>query len=212
MKLLRFAVIIGCTAMLLTGCQRAGYKKPSTERELYDAGMRLVATMEEMVKSDDYATILSIGTLASVRETVAAGNYDSPTAVYRITPPTTEEIAEMTIGYNPDSDLWNRLSDTLKKQLEKKASFTSILGHINGGQGTEKLAFSSLYTATGTAQAEEQAVLLYVFESGTPIVVQFTDSGAMQGQFCFWEKADTPSDVKTLFAYYNCSVETISVK
>jgi len=198
--------------MLLPACgsKHKDEKELSSQAELYDTGMELISTMDEMLKSEEYKALFVSGNgLDSVIDTVNTDDYGSPVAVYRISMPEEKKLLK-TMGY---SDSWNKLSDNLKEQVKNRLSFSSIATIINGTfGGSEKLAFSSAFIASDkldTLTLEEPTTFLYIFEKGTPIAITFNEYGAVTGQFIFIEDTDTLSKVKSIFRHYNCTVSEV---
>lgn len=204
MKKFRFFAAVCCVVFALTAC--GGY---ASESALLQAGQDLIAVMDEMVHSEDYAAMIGGNGFAAVRDEVMAGDYASPVAVYGISMPPAEDMLAALGGL--EQDTWNSLSDTLKGQLENRVSFSNIVSILNAQAGSEKVALASLYIAIEQAdslKAKESSVLLYVFEKGTPIAVIFTEYGGMQGQFLFLE--DTAEEaISTVLGNYSCTVRRI---
>jgi hypothetical protein len=111
--------------------------------------------------------------------------------------------------------LWAKLPENLKEQVENRMSFSMLVSLLNGQQGSDVLAFSSMYTAADTdsrVRVTENTTLLYIFEKGTSIAVTFTEQGTMQGQFIFLPKTDSFEEVQTTFAQLGCTVTEVDFR
>ena len=165
-------------AMMLT-CMGCGVQK-TDGKSLREQGMDIIQVMEEMVKSEDYGNLMSDSAdLAEIRRQLAAGDYTSPAAVYVMSGPSS--------------------ADALKKQLDSKSA-TALASQLNAMKGTAALAGTSLYTAGKTFVSDElteNAIYLYTFQNGYPIVVAFTagedHAVTAQGTFILWEDIEGES-------------------
>ena len=198
-------------ALILSGCGTSE-KKESQDIDLYHAGLDIISTMEEMIQSEEYSDIIGTNDVEELLKTVDTNDYDSPIAVYSISMPEITDLLRITDDY--DADQWNRLSDNLKEQIERKLSFSTIVSMINAQQGAQKIAFSSVYIAFDedeNIKVDDTTIYLYVFEKGIPIAITFSESGSINGQFVFLEDIDTLSNARATFEKYKCSVIKIDV-
>lgn len=215
MKHLRIAVVVSLVALVLVGChaeEDTDRKKLTNDRQLYSMGLDVISVMDEMMQSDSYGEIMGASGVQDTLEMVDTNDYDSPLAVYSITMPDTEELLKLAI--NNDMDLWQDLSEKLKEQVENRVSFSVLVSLLNGRSGSKNIAFSSLYMAfvkNEKLKLKETKIFLYVFEEGTPIVVTFSESGTIQGQFLFLENVKTLSDVREVFEAFDCSVSRVDI-
>lgn len=217
MKLLRSVLVICCVAMLLAGCKAddSGTRNAGTDEKLCSAGRELALIMEEMIQSEVYTRLYANGGggIDDIRSEVNTNDYDSPTAIYKITLPETEGLLTR---MNPSSALlWGSLSDNLKKQIENRMNFSMVASAVNGAKGSSYLAFSSMYIATGVNESvavETPVTYLYVFEKGAPIAVSFTERGGVQGQFLFMDDTETLSGVRNFFRSFGCRVERVEYR
>ena len=203
-------LLITVIVMLLSLCacgdvaEVVGEIKPTTQKELYKMGLDIVATMREMVESEEYREIIGAKSLGDVKDVVVTDDYDKPKAVYSIDEPDTEEILALSLG-NSDNELWDSLSDNLQNQLETRINFSSTVSAINSSKGTNNIAVSSLYmaqTELDTLNIDDTEIFLYTFEKGTPVVVIFNELGYATGQFAFVD------DVKE-FEKFKCEIKEI---
>ena len=207
MKTIKILSLILAALMLcgLVGC--ASPAKEATDKELYDIGKELIKIQIEMVKSDEYQTIIGgiLGMGNSLRDTVIAGNYDAPSAVYSI------ELSNPDILMDYFSSDWKNLSETLKDQLRMRVSIANVISQINAQFGNDAMTLVALNHSTKVLDgisANENKMFLYVFENGTPIVVYYRN-GIATSNFLFLDKTDTVEDIQAVFAPYKCDVERL---
>lgn len=164
--------IILLTMMLLialSGC--AGPE--NSKKSLYEHGMDVIELMEEMVDSSSYGSLMSDATeIEQMRQTLAAGDYTAPQAVYEIEVPTLGDI----LAYAESETITESFSDPLKKMLDNRSA-SSLVNLVNSRTGAAALATSSVYTAAKTfvsSETKESTVYLYTFQNGNPIAMVFT--------------------------------------
>lgn len=197
--------------LTLSGCGTF-VKKDSQNIDLYHAGLDMISTMEEMIQSEEYADIMGFIGEDELLEMVDTNDYDSPIAVYCISMPEITDLLKIADDFVTDQ--WNRLSDNLKEQIEKRLSFSTIVSMINTHKGSKILAFSSCYIAFGeneNIKVDDTKIYLYVFEEGIPIAITFSESGSIIAQFVFLEDIDTLSNARDAFEEYGCSVIKIDI-
>ncbi len=208
MKKLFLLVTVIVMLFSLSACgdveEIVGEIKPTTDKELYEMGLDIVATMREMAESDDYGKIVGAATLPNSKDILVTDDYDTPKTVYSIDVPDTEEILALSLGQS-ERELWDSLSDNLQEQLETRISFSSVVSVINSSKGTDKLAISSVYmsqTELDSLNIDDTKIFVYTFEKGTPVVVIFNELGYATGQFAF-------ADDATEFEKYNCKITEV---
>ncbi|MBR4868298.1 MAG: hypothetical protein IKU10_03995, partial [Clostridia bacterium] len=205
-----FSVV--CIVLSLSACGTS-VKKDSQDIDLYHTGLDMISIMEEMIQSEEYADIIGANDVEELLAAVDTNDYDSPIAVYSISMPEITDLLK--IAADEDGEQWNRLSDNLKKQIEDRLSFSTIVNMINDQQGGAKIiSFSSIYTAfdkNKNIKVDDTTVYLYVFAEGTPIAITFSESGGVNGQFVFLEDIDTLSKARTAFEKYQCTVTKVDV-
>ena len=202
------AVLAVVLLLGLVGC--AAPQKNATDRELYDIGKELIKIQLEMVKSDKYQTMIGASSIAgnSLRDTVIAGNYDSPSAVYSI------KLSDIDALMDLFTSDWKELSETLREQLRFKVSIINVISQVNAKRGTDAMVLSSLnnsHKEFDGITVDQDKVFLYVFENGTPIAVRYGKSGAT-AYFVFLDKTDSIEDIQAEFSPYKCSVEKLNIK
>ncbi len=200
---LAFVLLLG-----LVGC--AAPQKNATDRELYDIGKELIKIQAEMVKSDKYQTMVGGSSAAgnSLRDTVIAGNYDSPSAVYSI------KLSDIDALMDIFTSDWKELSETLKDQLQFRVSLSSVISQINVQHGVDAMTLHSINNSVkklDNTVIDQEKVFLYVFENGTPIAVHYRNSGAT-AYFVFLDKTDSTEDIQAVFSPYKCNVEKLNIK
>lgn len=203
MKRFGILILVVLLAFAMIGCGKE--HNAQNEDALYDLGIEVAKTMQEMVYSQEY---ISLYTSVEFEEEIVrfqATDYHAPIAVYEVDTPDTEDVlSKLGIG---SADDYDKLSDNLKEQLDHRVSFSSIISAINAQSGTDAMALCSLLTATKRDKEivlEESVVYLYVFEKGVPIAVTFTESGYANGQFVLLN-----DDVSEIFDCYSCKVKKI---
>lgn len=200
-------VLLIATMCLLSGCNR--------DADLYEIGLQVTTAMDEIVKSDYYFQLLGYGEEnVPSREGFIANDYDSPERVYIITIPDTESMLKKLGGI--DDENYNQQSDTIKKQIIDYHSFITIVPNIiNGNNGNEAVVISQscrVKLSFGKCKLKSEVAYLYVFETGTPILVLFTpdhNSVTAQGVFLDSNKLNSLSEVRELFETFGCTVNNL---
>ena len=101
------------------------------------------------------------------RNKIKNGDYSNPSAVYKLSVP-----ADALMQVDTDLD---KLSTDLKEYVHS-ATYISFASRINQSAGSTSLAVASALSAQNSFMCEgikDNTVLLYVFDSGYPIVVSF---------------------------------------
>lgn len=209
MKRIALCLLSVCLLLSLTACQ-----KHTSDKELMSIGLDLIATMNEMVHSDDYLALLGTSETQKMADAAKTEDGAKPAAVYRITMPSAEKLLESALYIDTEeNDAWNRLSDNLKEQIKEKTGVSFLISHLNSYYGgLTQVAASSIYLATDYNDdivVEEAVIFLYAFENGTPIAVTFTEYGQINGQFVFLEDATSLEAVQKVFEEYHCTVEQV---
>lgn len=209
MKKIALLFVLICLVLNISACEKS-VRKDSQDVDLYHAGLDMISIMEEMIQSEEYADIIGADGVEELLELVDTNDYDYPTAVYSISMPEIHDLIKI-LDFSV-ADQWNGLSDNLKGQIEKKITFSTIVSMINAQQGSQRIAFSSVYTATDkneNIKVDDTIIYLYVFKEGTPIAITFSKSGSVVGQFVFLEDIDTLSNARAAFEKYKCIVTKI---
>ena len=206
----KFSIVIFAFLLVLamTACGKS--HNSHYEEALFDLGIEVTKTMQEMVYSDEYISLYAAIEFEDEIVKFQATDYDSPIAVYSIEIPSTKNILSKLGSKNIEE--YDKLSDNLKEQLDHKVSFSSIISSINAQSGTNTMALCSLLTATKydkDVELDKSIAYLYVFEKGIPIAVTFTKSGYANGQFLLLNDNNSYEDISEIFNTYSCEVDKI---
>lgn len=206
----KFSIVI--LAFLLTLAMIACGKSQNSRNEeaLFDLGVEVTETMQEMVYSNAYISLYPAIEFEDEIVKFQATDYDSPIAVYSVEIPGAKDILSKLGSENIDD--YDELSDNLKEQMEHRVSFSSIISSINAKSGASTMALCSLLTATKydkDIELDKSIVYVYVFEKGIPIAVTFTESGYANGQFLVLGDSKSHEDISEIFDQYSCKVDKI---
>lgn len=206
----KFSIVIFAFLLVLamTACGKS--HNSHYEEALFDLGIEVTKTMQEMVYSDEYISLYTAIEFEDEIVKFQAMDYDSPIAVYSVEIPNAKDILSK-LGIE-NIEEYDKLSDNLKEQLDHKVSFSSIISSINAQSGTNTMALCSLLTATKDdkdVELDKSIAYLYVFEKGIPIAVTFTKSGYANGQFLLLNDSNSYEDISEIFNTYSCEVDKI---
>lgn len=206
----KFSIVIFAFLLVLamTACGKS--HNSHYEEALFDLGIEVTKTMQEMVYSDEYISLYAAIEFEDEIVKFQATDYDLPIAVYSIEIPSTKNILSKLGSKNIEE--YDKLSDNLKEQLDYRVSFNSIISSINAQSGTNIMAFCSLLTAAKydkDIELDKSIAYLYVFEKGIPIAVTFTKSGYANGQFLLLNDNNSYEDISEIFNTYSCKVDKI---
>ena len=162
MKIKILTALLVCVLLIgtLTSCK--------SRLPLYKRGEEVIELMEEMVRSESYAEMYSLGQgyediLTKVRE----GNYSTISSVYEISLP-------------DDLHLYNKIDkDSLPGKLYDyvtASSYSSFATLVNQQTRVQSVVVAAAFSVSMTfvnKKATESKVYLYVFDDGYPIVVSF---------------------------------------
>lgn len=188
-----FIISIILTIILFTGCTDAEkIEVDRTPMELYEHGLDVVAVMNEMINSDSFLQLYTMGTdIHNVVADIRTGDYSSPAAIYELKVSKEELVALYTSEMDPD--FMKGFSEELTAEVDKKMN-GAVVSIINGMAGMEELAASSICTAEKLFVYEElkdNTLYLYMYENALPVVVSFVvgDHGAAEavGSFLMLE-------------------------
>ena len=206
----KFSIVILACLLILTMTACGQSRNFDNEEALFDLGIEVTKTMQEMVYSDEYISLYSAVEFEDEIVKFQATDYDSPIAVYSVEIPNAKDVLSKLGSENIDD--YDKLSDNLKEQLEHRVSFSSIVSSINAQSGTNTMALCSLLTATKydkDVELDKSIAYLYVFEEGIPIAVTFTKSGYANGQFLLLNDSNSYEDISENFNRYSCKVDKI---
>lgn len=208
MKKLSIVIFVLLLSLVMTAC--ANNSISHNKEELYDLGIEVTKTMQEMVYSDEYISLYTAVEFEDEIVKFQAMDYDSPIAVYSVEIPNAKDVLSKLGSENIDG--YDKLSDNLKEQLDHRVSFSSIISSINAQSGTNTMVLCSLLTAMKydkDIELDKSIAYLYVFEKGIPIAVTFTKSGYANGQFLLLNDSNSYEDISEIFSTYSCEVDKI---
>lgn len=175
----------------------------TTENTLYDQGMEIAALLSEMTKTEGYLQVYTAsGEIREIVESIGDGEYSAPKAAFAITIPadTIFDMAEL--------DALKDSSQTLRDHVSDR-TVAAILSQINAGAGVEKLAASSICTASMTfsyPDLQEPVIHVYVYENGFPIGVCFLpgEDGTVSASGTFLlNEAFTGDSAESIVEYFS---------
>lgn len=165
----KLIILIIMLMIAFSGC--AGSRNGG--KSLYEHGMDVIMLMDEMVSNSSYGRLMSgSGEIEQIRQTLAAGDYAAPQAVYEIEVPTFGDM----LALAESNTAIGSFSDSLKKLLDNRSA-SSLVNLINSQNGAAAIASASVYTAGKTFVSSEttgNTLYLYTFQNGNPIAVVFT--------------------------------------
>ena len=165
--------------------------------DYYRIGLDVTATLNEMLQDRNYLEIFYTGdsVLNLLQTELNTGDYDSPTAVYRLKQ---KEPQEWIFQIIPGSELekLNALSPALQEQLWNRMRGASYIANIiNSKKGTDILALSAVFKVLlnkPELDIEQTEYFLFVFEKGLPVLVTYSHHYA-SGMILALEHTETES-------------------
>lgn len=189
--------------LLLTGCN-------TSSTTLYNYGIEMTTLMEEMVKNENFKNSITYDLSSFI-----ANDYDTPTNVYKISVPTSLEIIHEN---NEIYELWDKLPDNLKEQIENKFSFYTIISLIisseNENINDSYFSISWYAKKTFNGNIDKSIAYLYTFETGKPIIVIFENDNNKISATSFFipsKSLNTLSNIREIFKKYNCNVNKLEI-
>lgn len=212
--------IISCT-FILTSCNN----KP----DLYNHGIEVTTLMGKMVKNNDFLDFLNINAFAYPKPEISninafiANDYDTPIRTYLISAPQLDKVKEIIFANKKDTfeNLPEEIQKTFIKKIELSISDSHFIPYING-RGyylDQKYSWEDYIIASDlnaikefNGKLKEPLNYLYLFETGQPIIVNFTpkDNKTITaiGKFALWD-CSTLSAVRETFEPYGCTVSNL---
>ncbi|MBR5959523.1 MAG: hypothetical protein IKZ98_00875 [Clostridia bacterium] len=142
----------------------------------YEAGLKVVSVMNEMVQNRDYLEIFmsASANLDTLETSFNTGDYDKPVAVYSLKQADALGWLKMMMSES-EQEKFNALSPALQEQLLARASgLTALSNMINGQKGVDILSLTSALQAIMNMpelEIEEPEYYLFLFEKGVPVLV-----------------------------------------
>ena len=203
---------IGCALLCVCSLGLVSCKKDKAEKtaNLYESGIETALVIDVMARNEIYKA--SIGLDYDVTS-VLAEDYRNPTNVYSISIPTIEEFFQVVEAGGLEEE-WDLLPDSVKEQMESRADpFNFIISHY---AGHNEVAVSTSYQASlrFDGKIDEKIAYVYVYETGTPIVVTFTpicDHGySAMGSFLFGVDCTSMEKIEEVFKPFQCEVALVT--
>ena len=163
----------------------------------YEAGLKVVSVMNEMVQNRDYLEIFmsASANLDTLETTFNTGDYDKPVAVYSLKQADALGWLKMMMSES-EQEKFNALSPALQEQLLARASgLTALSNMINGQKGVDILSLTSALQAIMNMpelEMEEPEYYLFLFEKGVPVLVTLSWHHAT-GMFLVLSEAEAES-------------------
>lgn len=203
---------IGCIVLCVCSLGLVSCKKDKAEKtaNLYESGIETALVVEEMAKSEIYKEYIGVDYDIT---NVLAEDYRAPISVYSISSPTFEEFFQA-VEAGDLEEKWDSLPDSIKEQMEGGFDLFHFI-IVNYG-GEQQLAISSVFQASlrFDGKIDEKIAYVYVYETGTPIVVTFTpicDHGySAMGSFLFGVDCTSMEKIEEVFKPYQCEVALVT--
>ena len=208
MKKFSIVIFVFLITFAMTACNKS--HSSYNEEALFDLGIEVTKTMQEMVYSDEYISLYADIEFEDEIVKFQATDYNSPIAVYSVEIPSAKDVLSKLGSDNIDD--YDKLSDNLKEQLDHRVTFSSIISSINAQSGTNTMVLCSILTATKYdkgIELDKSVAYLYIFEKGIPIAVTFTESGYANGQFLLLSDSKSYEDISEIFNKFSCKVDKI---
>jgi hypothetical protein len=166
--LIGLIIVLGLVIVLsLSACSNKGNAEA---KSLYEQGLEIVQLMSEMTQTEGYVDVYTGNSeVKGVIQSISAGDYSSPKAVYAIS------VADDDLAAMVELNRLDNVSDELKKFLLQRAH-SALMTQINSMSGVENLAATSVCTAGKSFVNEnaEDVIYLYTYENARPVAVTFS--------------------------------------
>ncbi len=204
MKKIVSAVAVLSLILCFVGCSSG------KSADLYTKGLEVSTLMEEMLGNESYMNIMGAPNMVEEKVSqVSKIELSEPVDVYELSLPDASELA-LKSGFVDLSD-WSKLSPSLKEQLENRIGFQMVANLINASQGSDTIAFCSLYTAIirdDGILCKKPVTYLYVFDIDTAVAVTFSGYLA-QGNFLFADDLYSTESLDELFKPFGIGFKSI---
>ena len=175
---------------------------------LYTQGLEVIEIMSQITRSEEYIELLTGNSgIKTIVQDLSATDYSSPSAVYSISIPE-DSLAAMAALEDIDG-----ISPDLEHFLSQKF-LSALMSQINGMSGMEKLAASSVCSATKTfvdKSATKDVVYLYTYENANPIAVSFIlgddNSVSASGSFIMYDGFHCSSEQEIKDFFFDVDLE-----
>ena len=203
--------------MVLSACGSAGEKAGEAKSSLYDKGLEVVVLLDEMVKNDAYVQLYTASPeIQEIVETIGAGDYAAPSAVYQISFPG-ESFKALAEAMGGDVSM-DGMSEELTRAVEQKL-LGAVVSQLNAMGGATKLAAMSVCTTGKTFVNEEisaDLIYLYVYENTPPVAITFVrgDDATVSatGTFLLCDDLNTASEqtISEFFGEFGVEVTAVT--
>jgi len=190
-------ILRALSVLLLAGIMALWSAAGAESPDYAGIGLEAAGILSEMVQSSDYLSLFMVNEKATelLDTKFNTGDYDAPTAVYRLQPADPREWFRTLL---PEAELeqLDSLSPVLQEQVyARMKGLTLMSNRINAEKGAEVLALTStlqvLLNKPGL-ECEEQEYYLFIFEKGVPVLITYGWHQAV-GSFLVLEKSETES-------------------
>lgn len=177
----------------------------TSTQDLYNYGLNMIAFMDKLVKSDEY---VNLGIGYNVDDFIA-NDYDTPTDVYKISYPSNEELIKYSSNYNKIENL----PEDIKNYIIQKYNFSDSLLEIivkNCSENDIDVILSCCYETHIDEAIGERIALLYIFETGVPVLVIFDPDKKdinVSSYFMPIDEIKTLSGARTIFEPFGCIID-----
>lgn len=179
--------------------------KASTQ-DLYNYGLNMATVMEQMVKNEDYVNM--IGKDNDLTKYIA-NDYDAPIDVYKILYPSNNELIKYDENYNEINNLPSDIKDYIIQRYNFTVTITEIL-FDNCNFNDIDISTSFYYEEKIDETIKDRVALLYIFETGVPIIVIFEpQNGYIDATSLFMpiDSIKTLSGARAIFEPFGCTVD-----
>lgn len=203
-------VLIGLIIVLsLSACSDKGNAEG---KSLYEQGLEIVRLMSEMTQTEGYVDVYTGNSeIKAVIQSISAGDYSSPKAVYAIS------VADDDLAAMVELNRLDNVSDELKKFLLQR-SRSALMTQINSMSGVENLAATSVCTAGKSFVNEnvaEDVIYLYTYENAHPVAVTFSvgenQAVSASGMFIMYDgfACGSAAEIKSFFSDITVDVSEV---
>ena len=221
-KAIIIIIVIVCISFIciFTGC--------NNQINLYEYGIEVTSLIGEMIKDETYLEYLEITSLAKPKpelspiNTFTANDYDEPIRTYSATNPELEKYKSYILQNK--KEVFDKLSDEIKKAINQKInimlSSNNFIFQISSYKYfNEEYSWEDYIIANNTSVIKEFNIRLkepinyiYVFETGKPIIVNFTPKDKKTtiatGMF-FLGDCSSLSSIREELEPFGCTVENL---
>ncbi len=209
-------------SLLLVVFSLFSFSSCTQQVDVYKESMNITSIMELKASSEDFWQLNISGTPQSFeeeRKIFMANDYDRPIRCYRISQPDPETVKQIFLfPEDGDKELFDSLPDALKEEYKnyndtatlfstvfQRVQFSSPSSHSMG------LSICRTLRILPNAKIDAPVAYLYIFETGKPIAVLFTQKSdsevSVQGYFLINSDYATLSATRDIFEPFGCTVE-----